>query len=453
MRRIQGLFLDNWLTSTRRKPLVIRGARQVGKSTLVRQFCLDKKIELFEINLEKYSNLDSIFSSLQIKKIMEALEDVFSKKITNHRNSLLFLDEMQATPAALPALRYFFEELPDLPVIGAGSLLDFTMNEHEYSMPVGRIDFLYMGPMTFEEFLLAKDEKHFLGRLDAFDIKNPLSAPLHNNGLKLLREYMFTGGMPEAVRGFIESGIESVPVIHSSIIQTYQADFVKYANKSQLHKIDHVFRRIFPTPCRKVIYSKISPDELSRDTKKNIALLSKARVIYRVLHSSCSGIPLGSSADEHVFKTLALDVGLMNFMHGLRWNVFKNHTENEILTEGVIAEQFVGQHLLYEQDLYREPSLYYWLREGKNNNAEVDFIVENNEALVAIEVKAGSAGKIRSLHQWMKDISYRKKKAIRFNDSRGAIENVEQIVQDRKVEYPLHTLPLYCIQKWKNICC
>ena len=177
LERQQEQVLLEWAQSKNRKPLVIRGARQVGKSTLVRNFCQNHKLDLIEINLEKHTHLDEVFQTNNMKLILSNLEDISKKKFT--KKSLLFLDEIQATPYALPALRYFFEEKKELPVIGAGSLLEFTLNNHSYSMPVGRIEYLHMGPMTFSEFLLAKNEKFIFSRLSQITSVDEISDSLH----------------------------------------------------------------------------------------------------------------------------------------------------------------------------------------------------------------------------------------------------------------------------------
>lgn len=449
MYREQEEYIHSWFNKNKnRKPLILRGARQVGKSTLVRQYCKTNKIDLFEINLEKYPHLNDLFALNNPTKIIDAIEDILNLHLSKSKKKLLFLDEIQATPAALPCLRYFYEEIPELPVIAAGSLLEFMLNDHNYSMPVGRIEFLHMGPMNFKEFLIAKKETYFLEKLSkiSFNQLDKISDDFHKKGLELIREFLFIGGMPEAVANYIENGIDSVASIHAQILQTYQTDFVKYAKKSHLDKIQKVFRYSFLNPCKKIKYSNISKDDLARDLKFNLHLLAQAKVIAKVLHSNCSGLPLEVSEDESIFKILALDVGMMNHLHGLTWKNFKKFNEQEIITEGLIAEQFVGQHLLYRNPSYIEPRLNYWLREGKEKNAEIDFVIEKENYILAIEVKAGAAGKIRSLHQWMNDIQYKKKKAIRFNLSKGTTEKVSYQMDNGNLEYSLLTLPLYLIQ-------
>lgn len=444
----------HWFKGKNRKPLVIRGARQVGKSTLVRNFCKNNKLEIVEINLEKYFNLDEIFQTNDIKLITSNIEDITKKKLT--KKTLLFLDEIQATPYAIQALRYFFEDKKELPVIAAGSLMEFALNDHSYSMPVGRIDYLHMGPMTFSEFLLAKGETFILNRLAKLKNVDQISASLHKQCKELLREFFFVGGMPEAVMSTLiehqdsdSKTREETSRIQSNILSTYQNDFVKYAKKTHLQTIQKVFKYIYLNSCSKIKYSNISPDYSSRELHQQLDLLFMAKVASPVKHSACNGIPLAASESSKIFKTLLLDIGLMNSMHGLMWPHLLNN--DSLLIEGYMAEQFIGQHLLYSRPSYKEPQLHYWLREEKSHNAELDYVVEHNSSLVAIEVKSGASGKIRSLHQWMHDAKAPQKKCIRFNLSQGAREIVNSKVQNENVSYELLTLPLYLVEYWKNL--
>jgi predicted AAA+ superfamily ATPase len=446
LERLQEHDLKKWLQGKNRKPLVIRGARQVGKSTLVRNFCQKNKLDLIEINLEKYLYLNEIFQTNDIKLILSNIEDISKKKIT--KKSLLFLDEIQANPYAIQALRYFFEEEKGLAVVAAGSLLEFTLNDHSYSMPVGRIEFLHMGPMTFSEFLLAKNEKFILNRLSKIKNLDEISDSLHNQCVELLREFYFVGGMPEAILTSIGEDFERVANVQENILSTYQNDFVKYAKKSALVTIQKVFKYIYLHPCRKIKYSNISPDHTSRELHDQLDLLFMAKVAFPVKHSSCDGIPLAASESDKIFKTLVLDIGLMNSLHGLSWSHLKNN--DLLLTEGNMAEQFIGQHLLYASPSFKEPQLHYWLREGKSHNAEIDYVVTNNSSLVGIEVKSGAAGKIRSLHQWVHDAKAAKKKCIRFNLSKGSVEKINYQLEDKVLKYDLLTLPLYLVEYWKN---
>lgn len=193
MERNQLSYLNEWLGKKTRKPLIIRGARQVGKSTLVRKFAASNSLNLFEINLEKYPELNTVFQKNNPQLALETIEDILGRKISmeSTKGVVLFLDEIQATPSAISCLRYFYEELPHIPVVSAGSLLEFTLNDHEYSMPVGRIEFMHLGPMTFYEFLKARGEDYVLEKLQSISHLSQISEPFHNKCVGLLKEYFF----------------------------------------------------------------------------------------------------------------------------------------------------------------------------------------------------------------------------------------------------------------------
>jgi predicted AAA+ superfamily ATPase len=435
--------LEKWYCSPHRKPLLVRGARQVGKSTLVRLFSSEQKLKLYEVNLEINSKLNSVFQTKNVDLIIQALEDHFEEKISPEQ-SLLFFDEIQETPALIPALRYLYELKPDLAIIGAGSLLEFTLDDHDYSMPLGRIEFLHMGPMNFTEFLIAHNKTYLAEELVK---KTEISETIHEKLLGFWKEYLFVGGMPEAVLNLVQGREDEVTRTHARILQTYQFDFVKYASKKHLDKIQIIFNRAMQRPCTKVKYSNLLPDEGTRETKKNLDLLCKAKIFTKVFHTNSWGIPVESGAKEDVFKLLALDIGLVNHLAGLQKREILRMQEDQILTSGAMGEQFVGQELLSIKNPFLEPKLHYWLREGKSSNAEVDYIIQRGSVISAIEVKSGSVGKMRSLHQWYKSISYPRKEAIRFNLSRGGEERVQYQYEDDLLQYELKTLPIYAVQR------
>ncbi len=211
--------IDTWYRRKHRKPLVVRGARQVGKSTLIRNFADNHRLTLHEINLERHPSLVRTFEKLDMGEILRELEYISGKGKINTAGSLLFLDEIQAVPAAIKALRYFYEDYPELPLIAAGSMLEFALSDHSYSMPVGRIEYLYMGPMTFEEFLGAKNENTLLELLASFSFEFPFPESAHQKLLKSQREFLMVGGMPEAVQVHIESDdFNEVMNVHSAYI-------------------------------------------------------------------------------------------------------------------------------------------------------------------------------------------------------------------------------------------
>ena len=438
--------LELWFENRRRKPLVLRGARQVGKSTLVRQFAAQKKLTLNEVNLERMRSLDQVFSSLDTSHIRAEIEAIVGRSICAP-DSLLFLDELQATPHAIPALRYLWEDFPDLPIIGAGSLLEFALSDHSYSMPVGRISYLHLGPMTFREFLVEIDPalSVYLGRL-CFDARLPDAA--HRKLLAHHRQYLFVGGMPEAVLAFADTGsLQEASVIHENIVSTYEDDFAKYARQNQLALLQRVYRLIPMNVGRKVRYVNFSRESRSRDVKGAIELLAKARVCRQVFAGNCSGIPLHADINPSAYKLLFLDVGLMNHIGGVDWSTLQQMDDVRLVNEGAVAEQFIGQHLAYPEYGGRSPQPVYWLREGRSNNAEVDYVVSSGTWVVPVEVKAGKSGSLRSLHQF----AFEKKAhtAIRFDLNQPSRQSVSHTISSKQgnglAEFQLLSLPLYAV--------
>lgn len=449
MQRQQLQFLTRWLQNKNRKPLIIRGARQVGKSTLVQLFAAQHSMTLLTANLERYPTLANTFASNDPEKILQQIE-ALPRMPAVDAQALLFLDELQAVPEAIPALRYFYEDRPQLPVVCAGSLLEFVLAAHQFSMPVGRVQYLHMGPMTFSEFLLALGEDKLYQVVTEYQPGNEIGEMAHQRLLQLLRSYYFVGGMPEAVAAFAETrSYQAVSDVHNSIIETYRDDFPKYGKNRDQNRMLDIFNFAARNVGVKVKYSNISREDQSAVLKKDLELLCMARVISKVVHSHCSGLPLQASLEEKVYKLLFLDVGLMNAICGLNWRTLSQFDDLKLVNEGAIAEQFVGQHLqaLLAESPNRE--LTYWLREGRSANAELDFVVALEGQIIPVEVKAGASGSMKSLHQFMaeKQAPF----AVRFDAGLPAVSTVNAVVnsdnQRKDVSYKLVSLPLYLVER------
>lgn len=448
MRRLSEDQLSRWLQKPRRKPLVIRGARQVGKSTLVRNFARSQKLTLAEVNLEKHGKLDGIFQTNDLGIIVPELE-LLARTNLRQENTLLFLDEIQSTPSAIPALRYFHEEMPALPVIAAGSLLEFVLEKHDFSMPVGRVEYLHLGPMTFKEFLLAVGEERLLSLVEAFQLSRPFPQTAHQQLLRRQREYLFIGGMPESILAFCEgNSMLDAREIHRSIIQTYQDDFAKYSREPALGRIHKVFAALPALAGEKVKYANISREDRSGDIKQAIDLLIRARLLLPVYHSHCSGIPIKSGINEKLYKLFFLDIGLLNYLYGLEWSQIAALDERALLNEGVLAEQFIAQHLAYRHEGLEPPDLFYWIREGKTTNAEVDFVTSIGQTIVPIEVKAGKSGSIKSLQQFV--IEKKSPLTCRFDLNPPGMQALSHQTKHKQqlitVNYQLLSLPLYLVE-------
>ncbi len=446
MRRDAEQFLEEWIQLKRRKPLIIRGARQVGKSTLVHNFAKEKRLDLFEINLELFPKITA-FDSMNIDHILRDLEVLIQQQISP--NTLIFIDEIQKHPIAITALRYFYEKKPEIPVIAAGSLLEVVLEDMEYSMPVGRIEYLYLGPMTFFEFLKALKEETLLDSC-RFGNVSEISHDMFNRLVERYREYLFVGGMPEAVLTYTEtkSGL-AVERVHRSIIETYIEDFSKYKKRVNTIHLEMVFNYISTHIGQKIKYSNISQEYQSRELKKAFHLLIKAGVILPVYYSSCSGIPLKAGIDIRIVKPYFLDVGLMNYQNGLNWNDYRSLKLHDLFNIGVSSEQFAAQHLMYGRDQGRKPELYYWVREKKSSNAEVDFVVTIAGHIWPVEIKSGKSGTLKSLHQFL--FQKKLKKAVRFNLDKASSVIVDTSVKNGvlmdQILFELQSFPIFLIEK------
>jgi len=422
LKRHAQTYLKQWIKSTHRKPLIIRGARQVGKSTLVRMFAKQLKIQLIEINFEEDYLHCLSSATVSLENLIIEIEGRFNVQLNSY--TLLFLDEIQHTPKVIPLLRYFFEKRPDIPVIAAGSLLEFALEKADFSMPVGRVNFFYLSPMTFLEFLDALNEKIIVKHILNKDFN-----ALHGNSAKLdnlVRKYYFIGGMPEAIKVYIESkDLNKVREVHRSIVQTYKSDFPKYNTSKSLVKIQDIFIKIPFHIGKKIKYSEISSYQ-SRDVRKVLNLLSKAGIITYCFHSQCSGFPIKAQIDEKTFKIYFLDVGLLNYLQGITINLIQNIDEKELVNKGIIAEQFAAQHLAYFENGFEPPELFYWLRDKKSNKAEIDFILQKEFTILPVEIKSGASGTFKSLFQF----AYEKQIQLAYVFDMKLRNSNEKIVHD-----------------------
>ena len=406
--------LMQWKSRQRRKPLIIRGARQVGKTFIVRQFAQEAFEDILEVNFDKQPELNDVFDKKNVDKTLQVLSTLFDVPIVAGK-TLLFFDEIQAAPNVLPFLRYLYEEKPDLHVVAAGSLLEFLLSEHSFSMPVGRIEYFFMGPMSFEEFLLALGKDRLLGFLREFSLGDDLPGPIHEELVHLTRLYCVIGGMPAAVSAYVHSrDIDEALREHSSITNTYEDDFAKYGKRINYQRLRRVLAKLPILVGKRLKYSKLGLEARARELSADVHLLELARVIYRVCHSAGNGPPLGAEKKEKDFKLLFLDVGILATSLGLRLPEVINKNALMSVHAGSVAEQFIGQHLLYAGPIYQKPCLYYWNRPVPNSSAEIDYLLEHGAKIVPVEVKAGKSGRLRSLHQFMSEKS-ESEIALRFN--------------------------------------
>ena len=391
MRRLVDDRLLRWKTSNRRKPLVVRGGRQTGKTWSVDRFGKNHFSSVVKIDLEKRRDLHDIFAGdLSSRTILSHLALVAGRRII-HGETLLFLDEIQACPRALMALRYLYEEASDLHVVAAGSLMEFALSE--VSFPVGRVQFLNMYPMTFAEFLVAGGQDQLAEILQEPPAR--LDDVAHQLLLNRLREYFFVGGMPEAVRAYYEAmSVLDAFEVQSEILDSYRQDFAKYAPRADKTCLDRVLAGCAARVGEQVRYSRLVDGFSNPTIHKAFDLLCMAKVINRVPAVKTVGQPLGADVNNKKFKASLVDIGLMQRLKRLPVDTEIRQQDLLSIYRGKLAEQFVAQELLVAQD----GELYYWAREARGSAAEVDYLVNTGGRISAIEVKSGKGGSLRSLH-------------------------------------------------------
>ncbi len=449
MKRILLNYLGKWKDKKKRKPLVIRGARQVGKSYLVRLFAREYALELLEINLELNDDYIACFQSKEPKQIISLLELKASQKVIPGK-TLLFLDEIQAAPQVLATLRYFYEILPQLHVITAGSLLEFVFEEHSFSMPVGRVEYMHLGPLTFKEFLDGIGKEQLRQFIENYHYSTPFPVVLHDELIKMFKLYLAIGGMPEAIQVYNDTGsLLEVDIIKQSILLTYRDDFSKYGRRFNHSRIQNVFQKLPFQIGQKLKYVNLAQDEKSSDLKKAMHLLELARIYYPVYHTAANGIPLRAQTNEKMQKPLFLDVGLLTKACGMSYIDIEAADKVTLVNSGSVSEQFIGQHLLYASPCYEEPELFYWCREKRQSLAEIDYILSYGLQIIPVEVKAGKTGTLKSLHVFIKEkkLDY----GVRFNADKPSCCDIQISLPGSPGMFRLLSLPMYMVEELQRI--
>lgn len=407
--RIIDRYLSEWATRPVHKPILLRGARQVGKSTAVRHLGESFKYYV-EINLEKQSNYIDLFKKdLDVTRIVPQMAAMCGTPIVPNE-TLLFIDEIQESQEAIMALRYFKEDMPNLHVIAAGSLLEFVLDEIP-TFGVGRIHSMYMFPMTFDEFLLANCEQLLLDARGQANIDAPLPTPLHEKMIGLMRTFMLVGGMPESVVKWVQThDFLQCQEVQDDIITGYEADFPKYKKKVDPQLLIATMKSVATQATKKFVYSRVPGEYKTAEVKKALDLLIKAGVLVPVTHSSGNGLPLGDEADESIRKILLLDTGLMlrllNMTMGDTSAItaqILTATAADLVNKGPMAEMLAGLELLHYLTPNLHHDLYYWVRQAKNSTAEIDYLLSRDMKVLPFEVKAGVQGGMKSLWDFMRE--------------------------------------------------
>lgn len=443
MNRHVSVALQAWLEGSQRKPLVLRGARQVGKTWLVRELARKRPLALLEINLERDPSLADSFQQADPRRVFDDLA-----LLRDHRaapaDSLLFIDEVQAAPEVLARLRWFAEEMPELAVVAAGSLLDFALAEFSHSMPVGRVAYAYVEPLGFVEYLEAHDQQPLLERLRAWRPGGTLSAAVHEMALQWFDRYQMVGGMP-AVVAADAAGADAMSCrsLQRDLLHTYQDDFAKYAGRTDVRVLRQVLVAAVAALGEKFVYSTVGEGVKGGPARRALEMLAAARLCRLIPHSAANGIPLAAEKNDRLRKVALLDVGLA---HAL-WNTpalasFPRWDALAPSIRGGIGEQMAAQQLhLLGGGFSHEAQLFHWRREG-GRAGEIDYLIELHGGMLPVEVKGGASGAMKSLHQFMHDKSM--PLALRLDRNPPSLQDMNlSTTQSQNVRYQLLNLPHY----------
>lgn len=387
--------LEKWRKKARRKPLVLRGARQVGKTTLVQQFA-EQFSQYIYLNLELPGDREPFQSFTDINTLVQALFFLKNQNLSQKSDTLIFIDEIQEVPEALTILRYFYEQEPSIPVIAAGSMLE-TLFDKDISFPVGRVEYKIVRPVSFPEFLGALGETAALQQLTHI----PLAPFAHSKLLDLFHIYALIGGMPEIVNHYARHrDLTALGPLYDSLITSYLDDVEKYASgSSQVQIIRHTIRSAFAEAGKRITFHGFGNSAYgSREIGEALRTLEKALLLHLVYPTTGATLPILPEKRKSP-RLQILDTGMLNYFAGIQKNILGTKDLNSVY-QGTIIEHLAGQELLASQyDALN--SLNFWVREKNTSSAEVDFLYKYEGKLVPIEIKSGKEGKLKSLHQFM----------------------------------------------------
>ena len=422
--------LLNWSRDTSRKPILLRGARQVGKSSAVRE--LSKHFEFYlEVNFEEQKRVHSLFEGdLSPHELCENLSIMYNIPVIEGR-TLLFFDEIQACLPAISSLRFFYEKFSGLHLIAAGSLLEFVFGDLP-SFGVGRIRSMFIYPFSFNDFLSASKENLLLKAKQGASVDFPLKDGVHNKLLSYFKKFLVLGGMPEVIAEYVQGhNLAECQRILDDLIISLKADFTKYRKKVPMLRISEVFESTVQQVGGKFKYAGVVSEANHKQIKEALDLLIMAGLVIPVTHTSANGIPIGAESDFKKRKMLIFDTGVFQRLSGLNIQDVLFEESFDPVNKGNIAELFVGLELLKASSCYYHQDLYYWHREALNSNAEVDYLIQKDQEIIPVEVKSGTKGSMQSLYLFLKEKNgpY----GIRFS-----LENFSSYGQIRS--YPLYSV-------------
>lgn len=432
MKRMAMADLLKWKDKINHKPLIIEGARQVGKTWLMKEFGATSYSDTVYINFDSNRQMAELFKAdLDISRIILGLELYAGKKI-NPENTLLIFDEVQEVPKALSSLKYFFEDAPEYHIICAGSLLGLALHGGT-SFPVGKVEFLKLYPLSFKEFILAIDGERFTNLLDTKDFQ--VITSFKQTYIDMLKHYYYVGGMPEAVLDFSQNkDFNEVREIQKRILMAYEQDFSKHAPYEAVPRIRMLWNSIssqLAKENKKFIYGLVREGSRAKDYEMAMLWLSDCGLIHKIHRITSPSLPLKAYEDLKAFKLFVLDVGLLSCMTGLRQKTLLDGNDLFVEFKGALTEQFVLQQLMTMKNV----TTYYYTNE--RNSAEVDFVIDNGNCIIPIEVKA--------------EINLKAKSLKMYNEKFKPSVSVRTSMADFKVEDWLINLPLYAISEVEGI--
>jgi len=427
--------LTNWKNDSGRKILMLRGARQIGKTYSVRQ--LGKLFPYFiEINFEFERDVKLFFQqSLNPQNIIEKLSAYFATPIIAGK-TLLFFDEIQECEDALKSLRFFYEKMPELHVIAAGSLLEFALQSIP-SFGVGRISSLFMYPLTFNEFLMATNETGLVEMLEKSNFQNPIDLPFYNKVIDYYKTYCLIGGMPEVVKTYIEQrDLLKCQKILSSLVITFKDDFAKYKKRTPVDCLNETFSSIVFQSGAKFMFSNINSQSVHKTLQQSLELLVMAGLAHKIYHTSAQGLPLGAQINLKKFKVILFDIGIHQQITCVDIPSFLTATNFNSINKGNLAEIMAGNELIANAEPDKPQQLYYWHRESKSSNAEIDYIIQKNNNILPIEIESGTKGQMQSMYLFLheKNLEY------------GLRISLENFSEYDKIK----TMPLFAIKNLFN---
>jgi hypothetical protein len=429
-RDIDQQLLD-WKHDSARRALLVRGARQVGKTYSVRE--LGRTFAHYlEVNFEEHPDVCLFFrDSPDPIRLREKLAAYYSTLIVPGE-TLLFLDEIQSCPEAFSSLRFFYEKMPDLHVVAAGSLLELAVAEIP-SLGVGRLTSLYLYPLTFREYLAAMGEEALSHIVDGADPDHPLDEPFHRRLVEHVKGYQLVGGMPAVVNAYAQKrDLAACFRIQDDLITSFQDDFARYKKRAPVARLAEVFRSVVLQSGAKFKYSSVGSGSSIQAMKDALHLLVQAGLVYRVVHTQARGIPLGAQVDVTKFKAVLFDVGIHQRLLGLDVPEYLTSSDLELVNRGSVAEVFTGLELVGNHPAHTRPTLHYWHREARGSNAEVDYVIQQGTEIVPVEVKAGTRGQMQSMYRFMDERGF----------PRGIRVALEHFARYDRVE----VVPLYAVR-------